>query len=59
MIDTALTDYPAFAPIKNERATTTIGWSSEAELADEDWARVRTALDTVINRNKKAANPVT
>ena len=41
MIDTSMADYPEFGPIKNEKATSTIGWSSETELADEDWARVR------------------
>ena len=45
MIDTSMADYPEIGPIKNERATSTIGWSSETELADEDWARVRTALE--------------
>ena len=38
-IDTSMADYPEFPPIKNERATSTIGWSSETELADEYWAR--------------------
>ena len=46
MIDTAMADYPEIGPIKNERSTSTIGWSSETELADEDWTRVRTALET-------------
>ena len=52
MIDTSMTDYPEFGPIKNEKATSTIGWSSETELAeaDEDWARVRTALETAIKQ---------
>ena len=45
MIDTSMTDYPEFGPIKNEKATSTIGWSSETELAVEDWERVRTALE--------------
>ena len=50
MIDTSMADYPEFGPIKNEKATSTIGWSSETELADEDWARVRTALETAIKQ---------
>ena len=50
MIDASLADYPEFGPIKNERATTTIGWSSETELADEDWTRVRTALDAAMSQ---------
>ena len=50
MIDTSMTDYPEFGPIKNEKATSTIGWSSETELADEDWARVRTALEEAIKQ---------
>lgn len=50
LIDTSMADYPEFGPIKNERATSTIGWSSETELADEDWARVRTALETAIKQ---------
>ena len=50
MIDTSMADYPEFGPIKNERATSTIGWSSETELADEDWARVRTALEASMNQ---------
>jgi hypothetical protein len=50
MIDTAMAGYPEFGPIKNERATSTIGWSSETELADEDWARVRTALEAAIKQ---------
>ena len=50
MIDTSMTDYPEFGPIKNEKATSTIGWSSETELADEHWARVRTALETAIKQ---------
>ena len=50
MIDTSMTDYPEFGPIKNEKATSTIGWNSETELADEDWARVRTALETAIKQ---------
>jgi hypothetical protein len=50
MIDTSMTDYPEFGPIKNEKATSTIGWSSETELADEDWARLRTALEAVIKQ---------
>ena len=50
MIDTAMAGYPEFGPIKNERATSTIGWSSETELADEDWARVRTALETAMSQ---------
>ena len=45
-----MADYPEFGPIKNEKATSTIGWSSETELADEDWARVRTALETAIKQ---------
>ena len=49
MIDTSMTDYPEFGPIKNEKATSTIGWSSETELA-EDWVRVRTALETAIKQ---------
>ena len=50
MIDTSMVDYPEIGPIKNERATSTIGWSSETELADEDWARVRTALEEAIKQ---------
>ena len=50
MIDTAMADYPEFGPIKNEKATSTIGWSSETELADEDWARVRTALEAAMSQ---------
>ncbi len=50
MIDAAMADYPEFGAIKNERATSTIGWSSETELADEDWARLRTALEAVIKQ---------
>ena len=50
MIDTSMADYPEIGPIKNERATSTIGWSSETELADEDWARVRTALEAAIKQ---------
>lgn len=50
LIDTAMADYPEIGPIKNERATSSIGWSSETELADEDWARVRTALETAIKQ---------
>ena len=50
MIDTSMADYPEFGPIKNEKATSTIGWSSETELADEDWARVRTALEAAISQ---------
>jgi len=50
MIDTSMADYPEFGPIKNERATSTIGWSSETELADEDWARVRAALEAAIKQ---------
>ena len=50
MIDTSMADYPEFGPIKNEKATSTIGWSSETELADEDWARVRTALEAAIKQ---------
>jgi hypothetical protein len=42
--------YPELGPIKNERATSTIGWSSETELPDEDWARVRTALEEAIKQ---------
>ena len=45
MIDASLADYPEIGPIKNERSTSTIGWSSETELAVEDWERVRTALE--------------
>ena len=52
MIDTAFADYPEFGPIKNERSTSTIGWSSETELADEDWARVRTALEEAVKQKK-------
>ena len=40
-----MADYPVFNAIRNERATSTIGWSSETELAVEDWERVRTALE--------------
>ena len=50
MIDTAMADYPEIGPIKNERATSSIGWSSETELADEDWARVKTALEEAISQ---------
>ena len=50
MIDTSLADYPEFGPIKNERSTSTIGWSSETELADEDWSRVKVALEAVIKQ---------
>ena len=50
MIDAAMVDYPEFGEIKNERATTTIGWITEYELTDEDWARVRTALETAIKQ---------
>ena len=50
MIDTSTAEYPEFGAIKNERATSTIGWSSETELADEDWARVRTALESAIKQ---------
>ena len=52
MIDAAMVDYPEFGAIKNERATTTIGWNSEydhTELADEDWARVKTALNVLLS----------
>ena len=37
-------------PIKNERATSTIGWSSETELADEYWAMIKTALEAAIKQ---------
>ena len=50
MIDTSMADYPEIGPIKNERAMSTIGWSTETELADEDWARVRTALEAAIKQ---------
>ena len=50
MIDTSMTDYPEFGPIKNERATTTISWITEYELADEEWARVRTALEAAMSQ---------
>ena len=50
MIDTSMADYPEIGPIKNEIATSTIGWSSETELADEDWTRVRTALEAAIKQ---------
>ncbi|MBP5170140.1 MAG: hypothetical protein ILP14_13200 [Oscillospiraceae bacterium] len=50
MIDTSMADYPEFGPIKNVRSTSTIGWSSETELADEVWARVRTALEAAIKQ---------
>ena len=50
MIDTSMAGYPEIGPIKNERSTSTIGWNSETELADEDWARVRTALEAVIKQ---------
>ena len=50
MIDASLADYPEIGPIKNEIATSTIGWSIETELADEDWARVRTALEAAIKQ---------
>ena len=50
MIDTSMTDYPEFGPIKNEKTTSTIGWSSETELADEDWARVRMALEAAMSQ---------
>ena len=49
MIDTSMADYPEIGPIKNERATSSIGWSSETELADEDWARVKTALNVLLS----------
>ena len=47
MIDISMAGYPEIGPIKNERSTSTIGWSSETELADEDWSRVKTALEAV------------
>ena len=53
MIDAAMADYPEFGVIRNEVAKTTIGWNSEydhTELADEDWARVRTALGAAIRQ---------
>ena len=50
LIDAAMADYPEFGPIKNEKATSTIGWSSETELADEDWARVRMALEAAMSQ---------
>ena len=50
MIDTAMADYPEIGPIKHERATSSIGWSSETELADEDWARVRMALEAAMSQ---------
>ena len=50
LIDTSMVDYPEIGPIKNERATSTIGWSSETELADEDWARVRMALEAAMSQ---------
>ncbi len=53
MIDAAMADYPEFSAIENERATSTIGWNSEydhTELADEDWARVKTALEETISQ---------
>ena len=50
MIDASLADYPEIGPIKNEIATSTIGWSSETELADKDWARVRSALEAAIKQ---------
>ena len=43
-------NYPEIGPIKNERATSSIGWSSETELADEDWARVRMALEAAMSQ---------
>ena len=49
-IDTSMADYPEFPPIKNERATSTIGWSSETELADEYWAMIKTALEAAIKQ---------
>jgi hypothetical protein len=52
-IDTSMADYPEFPPIKNERATSTIGWSSETELADEYWAMIKTALEAAIKQKKK------
>ena len=50
LIDAAMADYPEFGHIKNEKATSTIGWSSETELADEDWARVRMALEAAMSQ---------
>ena len=50
LIDAAMADYPEFGPIKNEKATSTIGWSSETELAVEDWARVRMALEAAMSQ---------
>ena len=50
MIDTAMADYPEIGPIKNERATSSIGWSSETELADEYWAMIKTALEAAIKQ---------
>ena len=50
MIDSSMADYPEIGPIKNERATSTISWITEYELADEDWARVRMALEEAIKQ---------
>lgn len=49
-IDTSMADYPEFPPIKNERATSTIGWSIETELADEYLAMIKTALEAAIKQ---------
>ena len=45
-----MADYPVFNAIRNERATSTIGWSSETELADEYWAMIKTALEAAIKQ---------